>query len=90
MNGAAIASSISYTFSFLMFLYYYERESGERSRDIMLPKASDFRLMGSWLREAWTKAGRKLNAIEDDDTVKLINIEDEIDSEETRRDRENK
>jgi Na+-driven multidrug efflux pump len=55
MNGAAIASSISYTFSFLMFLYFYIRESGERSRDIFLPKRSDFTLIFSWLRESWRR-----------------------------------
>jgi O-antigen/teichoic acid export membrane protein len=90
MNGAAIASSISYTFSFLMFLYYYVRESGERSRDIMLPKSSDFRLVGSWLKEAWARAGRKLDAVEDDDTVKLIGVDDEIDAEDMHRDQEDK
>lgn len=50
MNGAAVASSISYTFSFLMFLYFYVKESGERSRDIFLPKKSDFVLIYNWLR----------------------------------------
>jgi len=57
MNGAAIASSISYTFSFLMFLYFYIRESGERSRDIFLPKKSDFQLVMTYLRAAWGRIG---------------------------------
>ena len=50
MNGAAIASSISYTFSFLMFLYFYIRESGEKSRNIFIPKKSDFDLIISWFK----------------------------------------
>lgn len=61
MNGAAIASSISYTFSFLMFLYFYIRESGERSRDIFLPKRSDFELISSFIRAAWLRAGSPNN-----------------------------
>jgi O-antigen/teichoic acid export membrane protein len=55
MNGAAIASSLSYTFSFLAFLYFYVRESGERSRDIFLPKKSDFQLLWSFVRTFWDK-----------------------------------
>jgi O-antigen/teichoic acid export membrane protein len=65
MNGAAIASSISYTFSFLMFLYFYIRESGERSRDVLLPKRSDFALLMAWAREAWQKAGNSRSGKED-------------------------
>jgi O-antigen/teichoic acid export membrane protein len=57
MNGAAIASSISYTFSFLMFLYFYIRESGERSRDIFIPKKSDFEMIWMYVRAAWQKVG---------------------------------
>lgn len=56
MNGAAIASSTSYTFSFLMFLYFYIRESGERARDIFLPKVSDFRLFVSWVKAWWNRS----------------------------------
>lgn len=48
MNGAAVASSISYTFSFLMFLYFYVKVSGERSRDIFIPKKDDFRTLWRW------------------------------------------
>jgi Na+-driven multidrug efflux pump len=57
MNGAAIASSISYTFSFLMFLYFYIRESGERSRDIFIPKKSDFLMIWAFVRAAWQRVG---------------------------------
>jgi O-antigen/teichoic acid export membrane protein len=63
MNGAAIASSISYTFSFLLFLYLYVRESGEKSRDILLPKKEDFILLFSWLAEAG-KAKKKKPSID--------------------------
>jgi O-antigen/teichoic acid export membrane protein len=59
MNGAAIASSISYTFSFVVFLWLYVRESGERTRDILLPKWSDLELVFSWLKEAYNKTGGK-------------------------------
>lgn len=57
MHGAAIASSISYTFSFLMFLYFYIRESGERSRDIFLPKKSDFQFIWSLIKTTGRKIG---------------------------------
>jgi O-antigen/teichoic acid export membrane protein len=59
MNGASLASSISYTFSFLLFLYLYIRESGERSRDILLPKTEDFVMIASWLKVAWAKLLKK-------------------------------
>jgi len=52
MYGAAIASSISYTFSFLLFCYFYIKESGERSRDVFLPKKTDFVLIREWVT-AW-------------------------------------
>jgi len=55
MNGAAIASSIAYTVSFLVFLYLYIRESGERSRDIFIPKKSDFEFAWQWIKSALVK-----------------------------------
>ncbi len=59
MNGAAIASSIAYTISFFVFLYFYIRESGEKSRDIFLLKKEDFVLFWSWIRNAWDNSGAK-------------------------------
>lgn len=59
MNGAAVSSSISYTFSFLMFLYFYIRESGERARDVLLPKRGDLELVIAWWRESGMGLRRK-------------------------------
>jgi len=56
MNGAAIASSLSYTFSFLAFLYFYIKESGEKSRNIFIPKKSDFQLLMTYIRAFWDKS----------------------------------
>jgi O-antigen/teichoic acid export membrane protein len=42
MVGAAIASSCSYSISFILFCYVYTRESGERLRDVFMPRWSDF------------------------------------------------
>ncbi|MFH1676351.1 MAG: flippase [bacterium] len=58
MNGAAIASSIAYTISFLVFLYLYIRESGERSRDIFIPKRSDFEFAWQWIKSALVKPNK--------------------------------
>ncbi len=57
MNGAAIASSVAYTISFATFLYLYVRESGEKSRDLFLPKMSDFIIIWTWVRMLWEKPG---------------------------------
>jgi len=42
MVGAAIASSCSYSISFILFCYVYTRESGETLRDVFVPRWSDF------------------------------------------------
>ena len=42
MVGSAIASSCSYSFSFVLFCYIYTKESGERLRDVFVPRWSDF------------------------------------------------
>ncbi len=68
MNGAAIASSLSYTFSFLCFLYFYVKVSGERSRDIFLPKMSDFQLVRTYIRAFWDKSA--LNSVGDEEEEK--------------------
>ncbi len=49
MNGAAIASSIAYTLSFILFLYLYVKESGEKSRDLFIPKKVDFETIWAWV-----------------------------------------
>ena len=67
MNGAAIASSLSYTFSFLAFLYFYVKESGEKSRDIFLPKKSDFQLVLTYLRAIWDKSAMNSTGDEGDE-----------------------
>jgi O-antigen/teichoic acid export membrane protein len=42
MVGAAIASSCSYTISFILFCYFYTRESGSTLVEIFVPRWSDF------------------------------------------------
>jgi len=59
MNGAAIASSVAYTLSFLLFLILYVRESGEKSRDLFIPKRSDFETIWSWLVVSWNNLKKK-------------------------------
>lgn len=50
INGAAVASSISYTLSTLLVLILYFRVSGNSIRDVLIPKRSDRRVY----RAGWT------------------------------------
>jgi len=59
MNGAAIASSIAYTISFVLFLILYVRESGEKSRDIFIPKKEDINTLWAWMVITFKNAGDK-------------------------------
>jgi len=59
MNGAAIASSVAYTLSFILFLILYVRESGEKSRNLFIPKRSDYQTIWSWLVISWNKLPKK-------------------------------
>lgn len=57
MNGAAIASSISYLILFTLLLIFYLRESGEKISNILLPKRDDFIVIRDILKKAWEKFG---------------------------------
>jgi len=57
--NTAISSSIAYTLSFILFLILYVRESGEKSRDLFIPKRSDFQVIWSWLVISWNKLPKK-------------------------------
>ena len=57
MNGAAIASSISYFVLFVILLIIYLRESGEHPRDLFIPKRSDIVIIKDLIARAWQKFG---------------------------------
>jgi O-antigen/teichoic acid export membrane protein len=57
MNGAAIASSISYFVLFILLLIIYFRESGEKPGDIFIPKKDDIQIIKEFALKAWEKLG---------------------------------
>ncbi|MCK4719868.1 hypothetical protein KAU08_04375, partial [bacterium] len=57
MNGAAIASSISYFVLFILLLIIYFRESGEKPGDIFIPKKGDIQIIKEFALKAWEKLG---------------------------------
>ncbi len=50
MNGAAIASSVTYTLIFLVALTLFVRASGMSPRETLIPRAEDFKRYASWTR----------------------------------------
>jgi O-antigen/teichoic acid export membrane protein len=55
MNGASIASSVSYFILFLLLFIIYLRESGEKPVDLFIPKKGDIEIIKMVLAKGWAK-----------------------------------
>jgi O-antigen/teichoic acid export membrane protein len=56
--GAAVVSTISYAFTMLLALFLYQRVTGVRAREVLVPKASDIRLLFTILVILYNRAKR--------------------------------
>ena len=64
--GAAIASSASYTISFILFCYFYRRESGTPFTQMFFPRKEDFSTVLKQIRKL-TKLSGKSDELGSDD-----------------------